>query len=193
MKYLRPALTSLLLFSLITGLAYPLAITGVAQILFPDAANGSLITANKQVVGSRLIGQEFRKPEYFWSRLSAAVDSGDKDKHQYFGMGSAGTNFGPTNPALLDEVRGRLADLKQYPTPFGPVPVDLVTSSASGLDPHISPAAAFYQAPRVASLRHLEVARVNDLITQHTEGPLVGILGEPRVNVLALNMALDKL
>jgi K+-transporting ATPase ATPase C chain len=193
MKYFRPAILSLLLFSVITGLAYPMLITCLAQVLFPDAANGSVVTLNNQVVGSSLIGQEFRKPAYFWSRLSAAVDSTDKDKHQYFGLGSAGTNLGPTNPALLDEVNGRIADLKKYPTPTGPIPVDLVTSSASGLDPHITPAAAYYQVPRVAQVRHMAAGRLRELIASNSQGSWGGFLGEARVNVLALNMALDKL
>ena len=193
MKYLRPALLSLLLFSVITGLAYPMLITGIAQVLFPDAANGSVVTLNNQPVGSSLIGQEFRKPGYFWSRLSAAVDSTDKDKHQYFGLGSAGTNLGPTNPALLDEINGRIADLKKYPTPAGPIPVDLVTSSASGLDPHITPAAAYYQVLRVAQVRHMDAVKLKELIAANSEGSWGGFLGEARVNVLALNMALDKL
>ncbi len=193
MKYLRPALLSLLLFSVITGLAYPMLITEIAQVLFPDAANGSVVTLNNQPVGSSLIGQEFRKPGYFWSRLSAAVDSTDKDKHQYFGLGSAGTNLGPTNPALLDEINGRIADLKKYPTPAGPIPVDLVTSSASGLDPHITPAAAYYQVLRVAQVRHMDAGKLRELIAANSEGSWGGFLGEARVNVLALNMALDKL
>jgi len=193
MKYLRPALVSLLLFSVITGLAYPMLITGLAQVLFPAQANGSLVEVDGKVVGSKLIGQEFTRPGYFWGRISAAVDPNDKDKHQYFGLASGGTNLGPTNPALTDEVKGRIADLKKYPTPAGPVPVDLVTASASGLDPHITPAAALYQVPRVAAARHIDPAQLQALVTQNTQGPAVGLLGEERVNVLALNMALDKL
>lgn len=185
MKYLRPAIVSLLLFSVLTGLLYPLAITAAAQLLFPGTANGSVVMRDRQAVGSRLIGQEFTRPGYFWSRLSATAD------HPYNGLGSSGSNLGPSNPALLDAARARIGALKKYAVPAGPVPVDLVTASASGLDPQISPAAAYYQVPRVAAARHIDPERLRQLIATHAEAPLAGVLGEPRVNVLALNMALD--
>jgi K+-transporting ATPase ATPase C chain len=187
MKILRPSLLMLLLVSVITGLGYPMMITGIAQVVFPQQANGSMVLQNGQNAGSTLIGQEFKKPGYFWARLSATGD------HPYNGLASGGSNMNTGNPALSDAVKARIAELKKYPTPASAVPVDLVTASASGLDPHITPAAAYYQAPRVAGARHMDMAKVNELIAANTEQPWVGILGEPHVNVLALNMALDKL
>jgi len=185
MKYLRPAVLSLLLFSVLTGIAYPLLITGVAQVAFPAQANGSLVEQDGKVIGSSLIGQEFKKPGYFWARLSATGNNA------YNPLASGGSNLSTGNSALTDAVKGRIADLKKYPTPAGAVPVDLVTASASGLDPHVTPAAALYQLPRVAAARHIDAAQLQALVSANTEQP--GLLGEARVNVLALNMALDKL
>jgi K+-transporting ATPase ATPase C chain len=175
--------------TVITGLAYPLVVTGISQLVFPQAANGSLIVENGQVKGSSLIGQPFSDARHFWSRLSAASD------HPYNGLGSGGSNLGPSNPALKDEVAGQAAALRKLdPDNQAPVPEDLVTSSASGLDPHISPAAALWQANRVAKANNLPVDKMKALIDEHTEGrSLFGLLGEPRVNVLELNLALDRL
>jgi potassium-transporting ATPase KdpC subunit len=184
----KPALIVFGLLALLTGLIYPLVMTGVAQVLFPSQANGSLIQQNGQVVGSTLIGQSFDDPKYFWGRLSATGTS------PYNAAASGGSNLGPTNPALVAEVQGRIDALRKAdPGNTQPIPVDLVTSSASGLDPDISPAAAQYQAARVARVRGLDVAKVNDLIAQNTQGRALGFLGDPTVNVLALNMALDRL
>jgi len=172
----------------ITGIAYPLVVTGIGQGLFKSQANGSLIEQNGTVVGSALIGQQFDAPEYFWGRLSAT------SPQPYNAANSGGSNLGPTNSALQDEVKGRLAALKAAdPTSTGPVPVDLVTSSGSGLDPEITPAAAQYQLNRVAKARGLPVDKVQELITTYTSGRQFGILGEARVNVLELNLALDAL
>ncbi len=185
---LRPALTLFVALSLITGLLYPLAVTGVAQTAFPHQANGSLITHGGKVMGSELIGQSFTQPGHFWGRPSATAPM------PYNAAASGGSNLGPTNPALVDAVKTRIEALRAAdPGKTRPVPVDLVTASASGLDPHISPAAADYQAERVAKARGLPLAQVQSLVQQHTENPWLGLLGEPRVNVLALNMALDKL
>ncbi len=183
---LRPALTLFVALSLLTGLAYPLAVTGVAQVAFAERANGSLILRDGQVVGSELIGQSFSDPKNFWSRPSATSPM------PYHAASSAGSNQGPANPALAEAVRARIAALRAAdPGQTTPVPVGLVTASASGLDPHISRAAADYQAPRVARERGLPEAEVYALIEAHTEGRLLGFLGEPRVNVLALNLAVD--
>jgi K+-transporting ATPase ATPase C chain len=183
---LRPALTLFVVLSLLTGLAYPLLVTGVAQLALPEAANGSLIVQGGQPVGSRLIGQSFSAPNYFWSRPSATAPMA------YNAGSSGGSNLGPLNPALTDAVKARIEALRAAdPGNAAPVPVDLVTSSASGLDPHISRAAADYQAARVARLRGLSEAQVHALIERHTEGLWLGLLGEPRVNVLELNLALD--
>lgn len=188
MKYLRPALVSFVLLSLITGLAYPMVVTGLAQALFPHQANGSLVSAKGKVIGSELIGQEFKQPQYFWGRLSATSD------HPYNGLASGGSNLATGNPALQDAIKARIAALKKYPTAPGPVPVDLVTASASGLDPHISPAAAYYQVPRIMAERHLDEASLQKVIQARTEAPAVpGVTGEARINVLALNQALDQL
>ena len=176
----------LLIFTVLTGLIYPLVITGIAQLVFPRQANGSLIVANGQTAGSSLIGQPFDDPRYFWSRLSAT------SPYPYNAAASSGSNLGPTNPALLDEVKARIAALKAAdPGNTQPIPVDLVTSSGSGLDPDISVAAALYQLPRVARLRGLSETAVRSLVDQSTQGRVLGFLGEPRVNVLELNLALD--
>ncbi len=184
---LRPAFVLLALFSVLTGLLYPALVTGIAQVVFPRQANGSLIREGDQVVGSALIGQPFDAPQYVWSRPSATAP------HAYNAGASTGTNQGPLNPALKDAVAARVAALRAAdPDNQAPVPVDLVTASGSGLDPHITPAAAHYQAGRVARARGLSVEQVNTLIDQHTEGRTFGLLGEPRVNVLLLNRALDQ-
>lgn len=186
LAHLRPALISLILLTLITGVAYPLLVTGIAQIVFPHQANGSLIARDGRVVGSTLIGQLFDDPKYFWGRPSAT------SPHGYNAGASSGSNLGPTNPALITAVQGRVDALRAAdPDNKGPVPVDLVTASGSGLDPHISPAAALYQVSRVARERKLSPDAVRALVEQHTEGRQLGFLGEPRVNVLALNLALD--
>ena len=175
-----------LLLTVITGVAYPGMVTGVAQIAFHEQANGSLIVRDGRPIGSALIGQPFSEPKYFWSRPSAT------SPQPYDGRASNGSNLGPTNPALEDAVRKRVGALRAAdPDNAAPVPVDLVTASASGLDPHISPAAAQYQLRRVARLRGLEHARLSALVAAHTEPRLLGMLGEARVNVLQLNLALD--
>ena len=172
----------------ITGVVYPAVVTVAAQVLFPHQANGSLIERDGKPVGSELIGQQFDAPSYFWGRLSATSPT------PYNAQSSGGSNLGPTNPALAVEVKGRLAALQAAdPTNTAPVPVDLVTSSGSGLDPDISPAAAAYQAQRVAKARGLSLEQIRQLIVQNTSGRQLGVLGEPRVNVLKLNLALDRL
>lgn len=186
--HIRPAIVSLLLFTLLTGLAYPLVVTGLAQVVFPAQANGSLIVQNGKVIGSRLIGQEFTDPKYFWGRPSAT------SPNAYNAAASSGSNLGPSNPALTEAVQERIDALRAAdPGNTQPIPVDLVTASGSGLDPDISLAAAQYQAPRVARLRGLPLQKVLDLIDQATQGRQLGFLGEPRVNVLKLNLALDGL
>jgi len=183
---LRPALTLFIVLSLITGLAYPLLVTGIAQTAFPAAANGSLIERDGKVIGSRLIGQPFSDPKHFWSRPSATGPMA------YNASVSSGSNLGPLNPALADAVKARIEALRAAdPGNTAPVPVDLITASGSGLDPHISRAAADYQAARVAKARGLPEAQVRALIDQHTQGAWLGFIGEARVNVLALNLALD--
>ena len=183
----RPALILFVILSVVTGLLYPLAVTGVAQAVFSHQANGSLITQNGRVVGSELIGQSFTAPGHFWGRPSATAPM------PYNAAASGGSNQGPTNPALVDAVQARIKALRAAdPDNTRAVPVDLVTASASGLDPHISPAAADYQAARVAKARGLPLAQVQALVQQHTEAPWLGLLGEPRVNVLALNLALNR-
>jgi len=183
---LRPALVLFVILSLVTGIAYPLVVTGLAQAAFPHQAGGSLLERDGKPVGSRLIGQNFTDPKHFWGRPSATSPMA------YSGSNSGGSNQGPTNPALLDAVKGRLEALRAAdPGNTAPVPVDLVTASASGLDPEISLAAARYQAARIVRLRGLPVERVQALIDVRAERPLFGFLGEPRVNVLALNLALD--
>jgi potassium-transporting ATPase KdpC subunit len=184
---LRPALVTLFLLTLLTGLLYPLAVTGIAQASFPHQANGSLIMQNGVAVGSALIGQNFSEPKYFWGRLSATGPL------PYNAAASSGSNLGPLNETLFAATQARLEALKAaHPENTAPIPVDLVTASASGLDPHISPAAAQYQIPRVAAARGLDETIVRDLVAQHTEGRQFGLLGEPRVNVLLLNLALDE-
>jgi K+-transporting ATPase ATPase C chain len=189
---IRPALVSLLLLTLITGLAYPLIVTGIAQMAFPQQANGSLIVQDGQVVGSSLIGQPFDDPKYFWGRLSATGTYPYNAFNAEALTASSGSNYGPLNPALLDAVQARIDALKAADSANTlPIPVDLVTASGSGLDPHISPAAAEYQVARVARARGLDELVVRQLVAQHTEGRDLGVLGEPRVNVLELNLALD--
>ncbi|MFM2043290.1 MAG: potassium-transporting ATPase chain [Pseudomonadota bacterium] len=188
LSHLRPALTLLLALTVLTGVAYPLAVTGIARVAFPDQASGSLIRRDDgTVIGSALIGQTFTRPDYFWSRPSAAGAG-------YDAANSSGSNLAPSNAALIATVRDRVAALKAAnPDAVGPVPVDLVTASASGLDPHISPAAALWQAPRVAAARGLPLQDVHRQIDQATEGRAFGFLGAPAVNVLKLNLALDRL
>jgi K+-transporting ATPase ATPase C chain len=177
-----------ILLSIVTGLVYPGVVTGVAQLAMPDAANGSLIIRDGKAVGSTLIGQPFSDPKYFWSRPSAT------GPQPYNGLASSGSNQGPTNPALVDAVKERIAALKAAdPGSAAPVPLDLVTASASGLDPHISPAAADYQLRRVARVRGVDEGKVRALVAAYTEARQFGLLGEPRVNVLSLNLALDAL
>jgi K+-transporting ATPase ATPase C chain len=185
-KQIRPALMALLIFTVLTGLVYPLVVTGIAQLVFPRQANGSLILNNGQVAGSALIGQSFDDPKYFWGRLSAT------GPYPYNAAASSGSNYGPSNPALLDAVKARIAALKAAdPANTQPIPVDLVTASGSGLDPDISVAAALYQIPRVANLRGMSESAVRVLVDKYTTGRQLGFLGEPRVNVLKLNLALD--
>ncbi|MDR6377690.1 potassium-transporting ATPase subunit KdpC [Paraburkholderia caledonica] len=185
---LRPLIVLFAVLSAVTGLAYPALVTAVGQTLFHDEANGSLIERDGKVVGSKLIGQQFDAPQYFWGRLSATSPM------PYNAQASGGSNLGPTSPALLDEVKGRIDALKAAGTDMSkPVPVDLVTSSGSGLDPEISPAAAAYQIDRVAKARGLGENDVRALVDRYTSGRQFGILGEPRVNVLQLNLALDEM
>jgi potassium-transporting ATPase KdpC subunit len=185
-SHIRPALVSFVLLSVITGLLYPLAVTGVGQSLFPKQAAGSLIEQGGKVIGSALIGQNFSSPRYFWGRPSATAPRANN------AAGSGGSNLGPTNPALSDAVKARIEALRAAdPGNSAAVPADLVTASASGLDPHISMAAARYQAARVARERGLPLAQVQRLIEAHTEGRDLTVLGEPRVHVLKLNLALD--
>jgi K+-transporting ATPase ATPase C chain len=196
LKELRPALILLILLTLITGLAYPLAMTGIAGVLFPHQAEGSLIVKDGKVVGSELIGQAFASEKYFHGRPSATTGPDPKDPTKttgvpYNAVNSMGSNLGPTSKALSDRVKGDVDTLKKE-NPNAPVPVDLVTTSGSGLDPHISPEAARFQVPRVAKARNMPEDRVLQLVNEHVEGRFLGILGEPRVNVLALNLALDR-
>jgi len=183
LKHIRPALVLLALFTLLTGLVYPLAIAGAGQALFRDQAEGSAIVRDGKVIGSRLIGQQFTRPEYFWGRPSAAGKG-------YDARASAGSNLGPSSQALVDRIT---AEAEKYGQPVGEIPPDLLTASGSGLDPHISPAAARFQISRVASARVLSEDAVTKLVDDHVETPSLGFLGEPRVNVLELNLALDDL
>ncbi|HYL18621.1 MAG TPA: potassium-transporting ATPase subunit KdpC [Burkholderiales bacterium] len=188
LKELKPAVLMLVVFTLLTGALYPAVVTGIAQAVMPARANGSLLTRDGKAVGSALIGQPFASPKYFWSRPSAT------SPYPYNAASSSGSNLGPANSALTDAVAARVKALRDAdPDNKAPVPVDLVTASGSGLDPHISPAAAQYQVNRVARARNLEPSMVAALVTQYTEGRQLGVLGEPRVNVLELNLALDAL
>jgi K+-transporting ATPase ATPase C chain len=180
------SIRALIVFTVITGVAYPLVVTGIAQLAFKDQANGSLIEKDGKVLGSRLIGQPFSDPKYFWSRPSAT------SPQPYNGLASSGSNQGPTSPALKEAVEGRVKALREAGGDVQkPVPADLVTASASGLDPHISPAAAEYQIERIAKVRNVDAAKIRQLVAEHSEGRQFGFLGEPRVNVLTLNLALD--
>jgi len=186
MTHLRPALILLAVLTVVTGVIYPVIVTVIAQVVFPYQANGSLIVKDGKVVGSALIGQPFDDPKYFWGRPSAT------SPFPYNAASSSGSNLSPTNPALVKSVQERVDALRAAdPGNTAPVPVDLVTASGSGLDPHISPAAALYQVSRVAKARKLDPAVVRELVERNTEGRQLGFLGEPRVNVLALNLALD--
>jgi K+-transporting ATPase ATPase C chain len=196
LKELRPALIMLLLFTVITGLIYPLAVTGFAQVLFPRQANGSLVVADGKVVGSSLIGQVFSEDRYFQGRPSATSAPDPKDASKtvdapYNAANSGGSNLGPTSKALIERVKTDV-EARKGQNPNAKVPTDLVTTSGSGLDPHISPEAALFQVPRVAKARNMPETRLRDLVNQHIEGRSLGFLGEPRINVLALNMALDR-
>jgi potassium-transporting ATPase KdpC subunit len=185
-RNLRPALSVFVLLTLVTGVAYPLAVTGIAQALFPHAANGSIVSVGGKPVGSTLIGQSFSAPKHFWSRPSATATMPDN------GLASGGSNLGANNPALIDAVKARIAALRAAdPGQTLPVPIDLVTASGSGLDPEISLAAAQYQAPRIARVRAIPIAKVLALVEAQAQRPWLGVIGEPRVNVLELNLALD--
>jgi K+-transporting ATPase ATPase C chain len=191
---LRPAFFILLILIVITGVIYPLAVTGIAQVAFPKQANGNLIMINGKAVGSELIGQQFDAPKYFWGRLSATGDFPYNTFNAETLTGSSGSNYGPLNPALTKAAQVRIDALQAAdPSNTLPIPVDLVTASGSGLDPHISVAAALYQVHRVAQVRDLSEDVVNALVDKYTEGRQLGFLGEPRVNVLELNLALDRL
>ena len=185
---IRPVIVSLFVFTILTGIIYPLGVTGIAQLLFPGQANGSIIVKNGKPVGSALIGQHFDDPKYFWGRLSATAP------FPYNAAASSGSNLAQGNPTLGEQAKGRIAALRDAdPETTAPVPADLATASGSGLDPQISPAAAEYQIKRVAKARSLNEAKVQTLVAHYTEGRQFGILGEPRVNVLVLNLALDEL
>ena len=195
LRQIQPAIVMVLLLTVITGLIYPLGMTGLAQLLFPHRANGSLIEKDGKVIGSKLIGQNFTDARYFHGRPSATTDTDPNDPAKtvpapYNASNSGGANAGPTSKSLIDRVT-QDADKLKAENPSAPIPVDLVTTSASGLDPDISPAAAHFQAPRVAKTRGISEARLHDLVNQSIEGRFLGILGEPKVNVLQLNMKLD--
>jgi potassium-transporting ATPase KdpC subunit len=185
-QHIKPALLMLLFFTVLTGIAYPLLVTFSAQVLFPAQANGSLIVSDKQTLGSELIGQPFTYPDYFWGRPSAT------SPNPYNAAASSGSNLGPSNPTLVEAVKARIAAWQEVnPDNKAPVPVDLITTSGSGLDPHISPAAAEYQVNRIAKARKIDPGKLRKLVQSHTKGRQWGLLGEPRVNVLTLNLALD--
>jgi len=187
-RIVHNALMSLLMFTIVTGFIYPMAVTGIAQVLFPHQASGSIITKNGKPVGSALLGQQFDDPKYFWGRLSAT------SPYPYNGGSSSGSNLGPNNPDLLKVVQSRVQALREAdPGNNATIPVDLVTASSSGLDPHISPAAAEFQVRRIANARGLEEEKVRILVSKYTEGRQFGILGEPTVNVPKLNLALEEL
>lgn len=187
LSQLWPALRINIFLTILLGVAYPLAVTGVSQILFPHKANGSLITQNGQVIGSELLGQNFAKPEYFQPRPSAAGNDG------YDPTASGGSNYGPTNQKLIDRTKAAVEKFhKDNPDYHGPIPADLLTASGSGLDPDISPASADAQIPRVAKARGISADQLSQFVAQHTQGPDLGLIGEPRVNVLKLNLALDQ-
>ena len=196
LREVRPAIALIVALTLITGLVYPLAMTSLARVLFPTESNGSLIERNGQVVGSSLIGQVFAEDRYFHGRPSATTTPDPKDPSKtvdapYNAANSGGSNLGPTNKALIERVKGDLGKLKAENS-SAPVPIDLVTTSGGGLDPHITPEAALFQVARVAKARNLAEDRVRQLVSEHIEGRTLGLLGEPRVNVLALNLALDR-
>jgi potassium-transporting ATPase KdpC subunit len=195
LRQIQPAIVMIILLTIITGLAYPLGMTGLAQLIFPHQANGSLIEKDGKVIGSEIIGQNFTDARYFHGRPSATTDTDPNDPAKtvpapYNASNSGGANAGPTSKSLIDRVT-QDADKLKAENPSAPIPVDLVTTSASGLDPDISPAAAYFQAPRVAKTRGISEARLHDLVNQSIEGRFLGILGEPKVNVLQLNMKLD--
>jgi K+-transporting ATPase ATPase C chain len=197
LNQLRPALVILVLLTVLTGLAYPFAITGIAGMLFPAQAAGSLVTSNGKIVGSALIGQSFTSDQYFHGRPSATSGPDPKDASKtvpspYNAANSSGSNLGPTNKALIDRVKEDSTKLKAE-NPNAPVPLDLVTTSGSGLDPDITPEAAFFQVPRVAKARNIPADKLHDLVSNLVEGRIMGVIGEPKVNVLALNIALDRL
>lgn len=187
LQQFRPALTMLILLTVLTGIVYPGVITGIAQLVFPHQANGSFISAGETSVGSEFIGQQFSAPEYFWGRLSAT------GPQPYNAGASSGTNFGPSHPQLKESAENRIAELRKYTTPDAAIPVDLVTASASGLDPQISLAAAEFQVLRVAEARKMTPEAVREMVRRHATGRQLGVLGEPCVNVLQLNLELDRL
>ena len=197
LQHIRPAITMIVCMTILTGLAYPLAMTGIAQLIFPFQANGSLITRDGKVVGSALIGQAFTSERYFHGRPSATTDTDPNDSTKtipapYNAANSGGSNLGPTSKALIERITGDAGKLAAE-NPGTPVPMDLLTTSASGLDPDISPAAALFQVPRIAKARNLSQERVRDLVQAHVRGRIAGVIGEPRINVLELNLALDAL